>query len=164
MFLFLGTINHVLKIHEKIEIIRRNDKVEKPAVIFSDTGFKMFLEFVKGMQDQQPKDNPVDALVKEYFAREDKPDLVGKVEEVQADTKYDMDAVANVVYELLRDNYSHEFTSDDIRTELETHGFVYSLRSIAPVMKGVMNRHPEIERAGTGIWTFVGRFRGEPNE
>jgi hypothetical protein len=49
--------------------------VEKPAVIFSEQGFKMFLDFIKETQRDEPKNNPVDKLVQDYFARSDRPDL-----------------------------------------------------------------------------------------
>lgn len=131
--------------------------MEKPAVIFSEAGFKMFLDFMKGVQETKAENNPVDALVREYFERTDRPDLSGKVEEAEApntEVKYDMDDVARVVYNRFKVTPGIDYNSHDICRLLVGHGFAYTPRSIAPVMRGVMNRYPEIVGLGGGNYMY----------
>jgi hypothetical protein len=127
--------------------------LEKPAVIFSEAGLKIFLEFVKGAQQ---KDNPVDNLVKDYFARPDRPELIPQeVEQPKPNTLYDMDAVATVVATELSSNIGTEYNSKMISVVLTEHGFEYTPKGAIAVMRGVTKRFPSVAKVGTGMYTWV---------
>lgn len=133
--------------------------MEKPAVVFNEAGFKMFLDLVRDLAmsngGKQPVDNDglfdkadADDLVKAYFARTDKPDIHAE----HVDKKYDMEAIASLVAGHLTNNYPETATTEDIGKLLRSHGYEYELRAITPVMSGVMKRHPEIERIDAGVY------------
>lgn len=137
-------------------------EIENPAAIFSEAGLKLFIEALLNNQKEAKllgnvthsisdidggggDNNEVEALVEAY--KEYKKDDPDKMDFIVADlTKHMSD------YEI--------WDTAAIKEELSTHGYEYDLRGIGPLMRGVMNRNPNIEKVGRKEY----RLRGKENE
>lgn len=136
--------------------------MEKPAVVFSEEGFKMFTDLIRDLTmaqgakqlDAFNKDD-ADALVKEYFKREDRPELVpAEIEPPAPKTLYDMDEVALVVATELSENIGTEYDSSMISTLLNEHDYEYTPKGAISVMRGTMKRFPSIVRVEKGLYAW----------
>jgi hypothetical protein len=112
-------------------------EIKEPAAIFSAEGLKMFIDALKGNTSTSTSDNEVDKLVKEYNEYKGKKD----------DHENKMEVLTEHLAELFEDKEIK--TSEDIVAFLNDGcGFQYELRSITPLMRGVMKRNPSIKKLG----------------
>jgi hypothetical protein len=137
--------------------------MEKPAVVFNEAGFKMFVDLIRDLSmangAKQPVDNDLDkskadALVRAYFERDDKPDLTPKVVEHKPNTMYNMDEVATVISSELCCNVGINYDSSMLSAVLKRHGFDYSPKGVPPVMRSAMMRYEGIQKVEPGIYTW----------
>lgn len=154
------------KIAQKIKLTRRNDKLENfKGVYFSDESFELFLAWVQEMTEQKSEysvdsdciddTKAVDALVKEYFKRTDRPSLAKDPAEDTNSTRYDMSVVATSVANFMKLIPGKKWTSELINEELKKRGFNYDTRAITPVMRGVIAKCPNIKHVATGTYIWA---------
>jgi hypothetical protein len=136
--------------------------MENPAVVFSAEGFKMFLDFVKEVQQPattEKEELSADEIVQKYFKRSSKPAVIPTVNpdfedepevEETPPVSYDMDQVAQALVNYMASRWNRVFNNAEIHQILGAHGFAYSMRAIAPVMRGVLNRSEEIVKVEGG--------------
>jgi hypothetical protein len=127
--------------------------VEKPAVIFSEQGFKMFLDFIKETQRDEPKNNPVDKLVQDYFARSDRPDLSAPEDK--------MEDITQAVSDLLSKDPSRQWTTMDLVESLSELGFTVNGKGMTPTMRGVMCRCDAVVKVAKGTYQWMGESENE---
>lgn len=118
--------------------------MEKPAVVFSEQGWKLFLEFLNGMkQNEESSASEVDSFVRDYYNRQSPTDI-------ELDLK--MNEIANFVEKLLSESEG-PMHNREIGKALRAEGYSYTNKGIPPVMRGVMQRKPQIKKLDKGLYT-----------
>lgn len=120
-------------------------EIKEPAVIFSETGWKLFLEAVYQTkiqdcpsEEDSTENDAVNKLVKEYnqYKKE-------KSDSKKESNPSDMDEITAQLTSFMEDGEIK--TSKDIITYInDVCGYEYKTRAISPLMRAIMIRNPNI--------------------
>lgn len=128
--------------------------MEKPAVIFSEAGFKMFLDFIKAVPQADSSDNPVDKLVKEFYAREDTPQTFEEIEEAHSGRGMRNNGLFDAIVGLLS-QAEEPMTAERLRTALAMNGFDMDAKTFNNRMNYSMKYDSRIQRVARGTYALV---------
>lgn len=125
--------------------------IKEPAVVFSDRGWKQFLDFMLKMNNGSQTDPEESRLVSDYFARHGSPEKTPNVRKLDDDESKELESL-----ERFLKIHRRGLTASELGELMEDEGFGWSTspQACGNRLKKFMKHSGRIKKIGHGLYGY----------